>query len=231
MKKKIISLCLVVALVATAIAGATLAYFTDVTDVNTNTFTVGNVDIELNEAKVDPATGEAPEGAERVTTNTYTEIWPNQTLDKDPTVTVKAGSESSYVRMKVTANVTDLKAAFPEFIDNGVFDLENLVDWNKTEWPCVNIIDNNDGTATYVFNYYQTTTEDPTEDYALVPLFTKVTIPADATNDDLKALVGTDGEFVISVVAEAIQVAELADATTAWAAFDGQTGKTQQKAN
>ena len=33
MKKKIISLCLVIALVATAIAGATLAYFTDTDEV------------------------------------------------------------------------------------------------------------------------------------------------------------------------------------------------------
>lgn len=48
MKKKIISLCLVLALAATAIGGATLAYFTD-TDTETNTFTTGNVKIDLVE--------------------------------------------------------------------------------------------------------------------------------------------------------------------------------------
>lgn len=42
MKKKILSLCLVVALAATAIIGGTLAYFTD-TDNATNTFTTANV--------------------------------------------------------------------------------------------------------------------------------------------------------------------------------------------
>ena len=48
MKKKIITMCLVVALAATAIVGGTLAYFTD-TDADQNTFTVGNVKIVQNE--------------------------------------------------------------------------------------------------------------------------------------------------------------------------------------
>ena len=48
MKKKITAIFLCVALVAIAIAGASLAYFTD-TDNETNTFTVGNVKIDLIE--------------------------------------------------------------------------------------------------------------------------------------------------------------------------------------
>lgn len=48
MKKKIIALCLIVALAATAVIGGTLAYFTD-TDEETNTFTMGNVRIDLKE--------------------------------------------------------------------------------------------------------------------------------------------------------------------------------------
>ncbi|MBO5340793.1 MAG: hypothetical protein J6A62_07335 [Oscillospiraceae bacterium] len=48
MKKKIVSLCLVVALAATAVIGGTLAYFTD-TDGATNTFTMGGVKIDLLE--------------------------------------------------------------------------------------------------------------------------------------------------------------------------------------
>lgn len=48
MKKKIITVCLVIALVATAVVGASLAYFTD-TDTETNVFTVGKVDITLND--------------------------------------------------------------------------------------------------------------------------------------------------------------------------------------
>lgn len=48
MKKKIIALCLIVALAATAVIGGTLAYFTD-TDEATNTFTAGGVKIALVE--------------------------------------------------------------------------------------------------------------------------------------------------------------------------------------
>ena len=51
MKKKILTMALVVALAATAIVGGTLAYFTDTKDA-TNTFTVGNVEIELIESQL-----------------------------------------------------------------------------------------------------------------------------------------------------------------------------------
>ena len=50
MKKKITAICLCVALLAIAIVGATLAYFTD-NDSATNTFTVGNVKIDLIESR------------------------------------------------------------------------------------------------------------------------------------------------------------------------------------
>ena len=62
MKKKIVALCLCVALAVVAIGGATLAYFTD-TDEATNTFTAGNVQIAIKEkfeqnAKLLPGTNE-----------------------------------------------------------------------------------------------------------------------------------------------------------------------------
>ena len=48
MKKKILTLCLVLALAATAVIGGTLAYFTE-TEEQTNEFAVGNVKIDLYE--------------------------------------------------------------------------------------------------------------------------------------------------------------------------------------
>lgn len=63
MKKKILTLCLVLALAATAVIGGTLAYFTD-TDAETNTFTVGNVKIDLIESqyhRVNAGKGETTE--------------------------------------------------------------------------------------------------------------------------------------------------------------------------
>ena len=52
MKKKILSLCVVGLLAATAIVGGTLAYFTDKAQ-ETNTFTVGSVDIHIDEWQMD----------------------------------------------------------------------------------------------------------------------------------------------------------------------------------
>ena len=50
MKKKLTAIFLCIALVAIAVVGASLAYFTD-TDSATNTFTVGNVKIDLIESR------------------------------------------------------------------------------------------------------------------------------------------------------------------------------------
>ena len=48
MKKKITALCLAVAMLAVAVIGGTLAYFTD-TDSRENVFTVGSIKIKLHE--------------------------------------------------------------------------------------------------------------------------------------------------------------------------------------
>lgn len=89
MKKKIIALCLVIALAATAVIGGTLAYFTDEDDA-TNTFTVGNVDITLTEPNWNSSgSADAPE------------VYPGEALAKDPTVT-NDGANPCFVRIKVT---------------------------------------------------------------------------------------------------------------------------------
>lgn len=88
MKKKILATCLVVCLLATAIIGTTLAYFTD-TDEKTNTFTVGNVNITLTEPNWDASGVEdAPE------------VYPGEPLAKDPTVT-NDGKNPCFVRINV----------------------------------------------------------------------------------------------------------------------------------
>ena len=84
-KKKIITVCLVVALVAVFAIGGSLAYFTD-EDTKDNTFTVGNVDIVLDEPNWDGPIEDA---------------YPGQVLAKDPNVT-NNGDNPCYVRIKVT---------------------------------------------------------------------------------------------------------------------------------
>ena len=52
MKKKVTAIALAVCILAVAVIGATMAYFTD-TDSKTNTFTFGKVDIDLTEDSTD----------------------------------------------------------------------------------------------------------------------------------------------------------------------------------
>ena len=88
MKKKIIALCLVIALAATAVIGGTLAYFTDTTEAKVNEFTLGNVDIDLTE----------PDWKGDAT------LMPGVSYDKDPTITVGEKSQDAYVFLKLEMN-------------------------------------------------------------------------------------------------------------------------------
>ena len=87
--KPLLTLCCALLLVAAGVFG-TLAYLTGTDTVN-NTFTVGNVKITLDEAKV-TTDGTPVEGADRVKANEY-HLLPGHTYTKDPTVTVKASAD------------------------------------------------------------------------------------------------------------------------------------------
>lgn len=107
MKKKIISLCLIVALAITAVTGATLAYFTDVAEDVQNNFTIGNVQIELDEtAKVlDKDGNEVDDALEKNDDGgyNYSKLMPTYKLEKKPTVT-NTGDYTAYVRVAVVMN-------------------------------------------------------------------------------------------------------------------------------
>lgn len=104
MKKKILSLCLVICLAAIAVVGGTLAYFTDTTENVDNTFTLGKVKLDLDEAPVNEDGKEI--SGNRVKENDYTSaaMVPGHVFDKDPTIHVEGGSEESYVFLDMTFN-------------------------------------------------------------------------------------------------------------------------------
>ena len=107
MKKKILALSLCVAMLAIAIVGGTLAYFTDTTDEVENTFTMGKVKIDLDETKVTvDAEGSMTVGTDKVKTNDYSiaSIVPGRVFSKDPTIHVEAGSEEAYIFLDMTFN-------------------------------------------------------------------------------------------------------------------------------
>lgn len=89
MKKKVISIALVIALIA-VIAVGSFAYFTDKTQRAENTFTMGKVDITLTEPKWNE-------------NDTHTLV-PGKFYEKDPTITLEDGSLDSYVYLDVSFN-------------------------------------------------------------------------------------------------------------------------------
>lgn len=231
-KALLLTLCAVL-LVAASVLG-TMAYLTSTAKVE-NTFTVGKVEIKLDETDVTNPTGP------RVQANSY-KLMPGNTYTKDPTVTVKAGSEESYVRMKVTFNNATKIIALctdPEFADE-VTGVENafplirmvkFVEANAAKWDGIipdNMVETGEmladakyfaydktaDTLTYIF-YYRETVTATTADVVLPVLFDSITVPGWVTGEQLAEL----NNFKITVVAEAIQAGSFANADKAWAAF------------
>ena len=90
MKKKITAIALIVAILAVGIIGGTLAYFTDTTQAEVNTFTVGKVDINLTEPNWDKEADHT--------------LMPGHSYDKNPTITVAQDSQDAYVFLKMDMN-------------------------------------------------------------------------------------------------------------------------------
>ena len=207
-KAILMALCAVL-LVAASVMG-TLAYLTS-TDTVTNTFTVGNVQIKLDEAKAN-TDGTLVENADRVKANSY-KLLPGHTYNKDPMVTVLKGSESCYVKMTVTfTKAAELDAIFAP---NGAnltsifagYDSANWIDKGNTE-------DTGKNTRTYEF-WYKEAVAAPTADVALDALFDKIVVPGTITNTQLATIEG----MTITVNAYAIQADGFDDATDAWDHF------------
>lgn len=239
MKKRTVALVLAIVLVFAVAVGGTVAYLTSTANVK-NTFTVGSVDIKLDEAKVTPD-GKAVTPAERVTANDY-KLMPGHVYTKDPTVTVLNGSEESYVRMKVTFNNAAAIIAMltdPEFEDEvtgyenayPVLQMLNLVEANTMKWDGINretgtlyiekMLGNSkyfvkDGDTLTFYYYYNEKVAAPNADKVLETLFDSITVPEWVTADQLNKL----NDFQINVVAEAIQADGFATADAAWAAFN-----------
>ena len=106
-KAAVLFLCAVL-LVAGSVAG-TLAYLQSQSDTAKNTFTVGTLDITLDEAKTDEY-GVADTTVDRVTANTY-KLVPGHTYTKDPVVHVEKGSEPCYLFVEVADGLAAIEDA------------------------------------------------------------------------------------------------------------------------
>ena len=232
MTKKTLIMLLCAVVTVTAAAVGTIAYLTDAASV-TNTFTVGNVSIKLEETDVNP-NGQPIDAAGNVTQNPVRKeegnsyhLLPGQTYVKDPTLTVLKGSEECYVRLLVTITHVDklrgvLGANFlPQHYVTG---------WNANVWPCVGVTEGveklNPGTpqevsvpvAVYEFRYHKPVNAKDTEDVMLEPLFTSFKVPGELSAAQLAQI----AQMETRVEGYAIQTAGFPTADEAWTAFGRQ---------
>ena len=101
MKKKITAIFLCVALVAIAIVGASLAYFTD-TDSATNTFTVGNVKIKLLESSLHRENAGIANG-----TTSKSELWSDVAKEGSGNTSKYKAGDSFYTDAQIEANAAE----------------------------------------------------------------------------------------------------------------------------
>jgi len=231
MKHKKLIIPLAIVLIAALAIGLTLAYFTDTKEV-TNTFTMGDLEIDLTE-DWDPDDGE--------------DMVPGDTVVKEPVIT--AVKNDSYVRVILTlvdkdatptagvyppiTNTTRINKIMSTLFYDGTgttiaagTKYSAVTDWaawavagsgidtpyNKTDFELAS-----SGGGVFVFYYKGGAAPNPyifTEGTAAT-LFTHVVIPTEWTQTDLRLL----GKYDINIRAEAIQAAGFVSHVDAFAAL------------
>jgi len=208
-----------VVLLLVFVVGGAIAYFTD-TDTKTNTFTIGNVDIELNEsawdALADENDNDIPDVAE--------DMMPGETVAKDPVVRNKSTKNPAYVFVKVEVPCTTIVA--PATTSEELFTYTTNTGW--TELTIANelpVACTSGGTATHVYYYgsgntltalakaANASTPTPTS----TAVFSNVTLLSTLTGNE-----GLTGDKEIVITGYGIQTEGLTSTTPAavWANFD-----------
>lgn len=172
---------LALVLVIGCVAGGTVAWLVATTDTVTNTFTYGNIDIALAE-----------------TTGTNYKVIPGTVIEKDPKVTVKAGSEACWLFVKVEESGTFVADKVTYAIDNG---------WTPLE-----------GEKGVYYREVAAVTADT--DFSVLE-GNKITVKDTLTKGDIKDIAATNP--TLKITAYAVQQENIADAATAWKAANPTT--------
>lgn len=200
MKRKTFALALAAVLLVGAAVGGTLAWLTDKTQTIQNHFTIGNLDITLQET--DGQTTLDADDATQVHSN-YQMIPGGPAMAKDPTVVVKKLDNGANVDAYVFVK---LEKTAPQGLDVDDY-LTYSID--TTKWKPVQ-----DQTDVW---YTTVSAADVAAANKTIPVLTdnQVTVKADVTTTMMEA-VGANG-LDLTFRAYAIQQAGFADAAAAWA--------------
>lgn len=201
MNKKLRRILLTVcsaALLVCVTVGATVAYLTSTDEVE-NSFTIGNISITLDEAPTD-IDGKIVTGA-RTDKNTY-KLMPGHTYTKDPTVHVAAGSENSWLFVKVENGIANYEAT-----DSTYTTIANQI--ATKGWTALTGVDN--------VYYKQYTSQDTVRDEVV---FENFKIADDAQDVNGWSNINTT-DTKITITAYAVQKDGFDTADAAWTATFG----------
>ena len=188
---KAIALILALVLTIGGVIGGTVAWLIATPDPVVNTFTYGDINIELEETD----TGLDNDG--KATTNEY-EMMPGEKITKDPTITVKAESEEMWLFVKLEKSEN-----FDTFMEYTVAD----------GWTALSGVDG-------VYYQHITAEEVATAEKEIgVIKDNTVSVKESVTKDQLNALdSGSSASYpTLTVTAYAVQYAGNATAADAWA--------------
>lgn len=172
-KKNLITAAVSLALVAVVGVGATLAYFTDKTDVKNNVFTSGSVDITLTDTSDSDKATEVENGI------VYEEVMPGDLLDKNVYVTVDKMSAPSYVGVFVSVDASTFGR--PEaydvmgLVNDAMMRAGTMNNWNQ--YP-VSV-----GATDGVLYVYNQVVEPDDQNDVVLDLFSDIQIPTSWGND------------------------------------------------
>ena len=236
MKKKVLAFSLVLALVAVAIASATLAYFTDSEEAE-NVFTMGNVDITLYESTLhregwysDGATNGQVQDDDTIIADAAEyqdylaeqELLPGVVVNKMPYVK-NTGKSDAYIRIRVMIpSALDLDCLNSSHYCSSALDEEFTFvgDWATPVTTTV------DGVEYDVYTFVRNAPL-AADEMTYWNVWNTIAMDTEATMEDYQryldaGAITEDGQFNVLVQADAIQAATFANATEAFAAFDAQ---------
>lgn len=218
-KKKLITMAASLGLVAVIGVGATLAYMTSATEEKTNTFTVGHISAELEE------TTKGPNGEERPWDDSTDgkDMYPGESVVKEPVMTIKKDSANSYAFLQVTGADELVAAGFviTSGLDANIID-ENTVSAFSSDWVKVADLEFKDANANTLDGIYRyvgekakgTNGQDKfieaaTEDVKLTaPIFDRVTYKTTKEGGKKDEVVGTVTVVGCAVQADGLSAAE-----------------------
>lgn len=200
MRKKLITAIIALSLVLCCLVGGTAAWLMDTTSTVENTFTYGDINIDLEET----VNGVKKSAATTAVTNDKFQMVPGSTLDKDPTVTVEANSEDCYLFVKITESA-NLDTFITYAIAGGWTILSSkdttevviyrTVAKSTTQDQEFDIIGYNDAVGKFVAN--------------------KVLVKTTVTKQDMEGI-KTSNQPTLTFKAYAVQIANVADVNAAW---------------